>query len=45
MERLYAKDAKCPEEWNLWLQSNLPNYLLPFNFGDTGELLPAEVSL
>jgi hypothetical protein len=43
VERLYAKDAPCPEEWHEWMLENLPGYLLPFGSGDVSSYMPPEV--
>jgi len=44
-ERLYAKDAPCPERWHAWMIENLPGYLLPFGTGDLSGYLSPEVSI
>ncbi|KZT11347.1 uncharacterized protein LAESUDRAFT_642015 [Laetiporus sulphureus 93-53] len=43
-ERLYAKDAECPEEWRSWLQTSkvLPDDLLPQGTDDLLQYLPQE---
>lgn len=41
-ERLYAKDAPCPDEWYEWMTINLPDYLLPFGIGDVSSYLSAK---
>lgn len=43
-ERLYAKDAPCPEGWHRWMVENLPGYMLPFGTGDVSSSMPPEVS-
>ncbi|KAG8814063.1 hypothetical protein FRC17_001303 [Serendipita sp. 399] len=42
-ERLYAKDAPFPVEWDKWLQDNLPPYLLTFQSGDISKNLSEEL--
>ncbi|KAG8876333.1 hypothetical protein FRC20_001836 [Serendipita sp. 405] len=42
-ERLYAKDAPFPTEWDNWLQENLPEYVLNFKSGDISSTLNPEL--
>jgi hypothetical protein len=42
-ERLYAKDGRCPTDWQYWVNASIPEYLIPFGKGDLSDYLENEV--